>query len=160
MQQQIGTDARFSASLSGSTCAYRQASYRVNNRFTSPTLIDPGTLMKRPSSFVKLPLRFDPEQLAKEALQFTEEDWTCDPLRHHGNAALALVSVDGKVYDRFEGPMLPIPYPGGCPYAMQVIATFQTVVGRSRCMWLSQMPMFPRTCEGFICQYAWKPCRI
>ena len=109
--------------------------------------------MRLKSPFIKLPLSFDAKRLAKEALQFSEADWTYHPLRHKGNAALPLVSVDGKVNDLFSGEMRPTLALRECPYVRQIMATFQTVVGRSRFMRLASGADVPSHSDG---NYTWR----
>lgn len=109
--------------------------------------------MRLPSAFIKLPVAFDTERLAEEALQFSEADWTYHPLRHDGNTALALVSADGEVNDRYVGEMKPTPFLQRCPYILQVMASFHTVVGRSRLMRLARGAEVPSHSDG---NYTWR----
>lgn len=109
--------------------------------------------MRLNSPFIKLPLRFDAEQLASEALQFSEDEWTSHPLRHEGNTALPLVSVNGDVNDRFNGEMRPTAALQKCPYVFQVMASLQTVVGRTRFMRLAAGADVPPHSDG---NYTWR----
>ena len=109
--------------------------------------------MRLPSAFVKLPLRFDAERLAEEALQFSEDDWTYHPLRHIGNTAIALVSANGEVNDLYIGEMRPTAALQQCPYALQVMSELQTVVGRARFMRLSHGAEVPSHSDG---NYTWR----
>ncbi len=86
------------------------------------------------SEFYRLPLRFDAARLAEEALQFREEEWCPHPQGHPGNSALPLVSVNGGINDEVKGPMRPTPFLARCPYIQQVLASFETVIGRARLM--------------------------
>ena len=47
------------------------------------------------------------------------------------------MSVDGEQNDTLAGPMRPTPLLERCPYFQQVMASFDTVVGRSRLMRLA-----------------------
>lgn len=109
--------------------------------------------MRLSSPFIKLPLRFDAARLAKEALQFSEDDWTYHPLRHNGNTALPLVSVGGTANDRFTGEMRPTAALSKCPYVRQVMSSFQTVIGRSRFMRLAAGADVPSHSDG---NYSWR----
>ncbi len=109
--------------------------------------------MRLPSAFIKLPLRFDAERLAEEVLQFSEVDWTYHPLRHTGNTAIALVSANGEVNDRYVGEMRPTPALQRCPYILQTMAMFHTVVGRSRLMRLAGGADVPSHSDG---NYTWR----
>jgi len=93
--------------------------------------------MRLPSTFFKLPFRFDVDRLRAETEQFAAGDWSPHPQGFAGNDALILVSVDGGRNDEFAGEMKPTPILGRCPYVQQVMARFDTVVGRSRLMRLA-----------------------
>jgi hypothetical protein len=109
--------------------------------------------MRLSSPFIKLPLRFDAARLAQEALQFPESDWTYHPLRHTGNTALPLVSADGEVNDRFLGEMRPTAALQECPYTLQVMASFGTIIGRTRLMRLAHGADVPAHSDG---NYSWR----
>lgn len=93
--------------------------------------------MQLPKRFVKLPLSFDHARLAAEISQFGEEEWRAHPQRFEGNASLVLVSTNGEENDDFSGPMKPTPRLAKMPYVRQVMASFNTVIGRSRLMRLT-----------------------
>jgi hypothetical protein len=93
--------------------------------------------MRLPAPFVKLPLRFDIERLQREIAQFSEDDWRAHPQDYAGNSALILVSHDGLDNDDLAGAMAPAPRLRQCPYIRQVLASFNTVLGRSRLMRLA-----------------------
>jgi uncharacterized protein (TIGR03032 family) len=94
--------------------------------------------MKLDTEFCQLPLKFDAEKLAEEIAQFSEQDWRPHPQGHKGNDALALVAMGGDPgNDSVKGPMRPTPHLDRCPYLRQVLAAFQTVVGRTRLMRIS-----------------------
>jgi hypothetical protein len=109
--------------------------------------------MRLSSSFIKLPLKFDAQRLAEEALQFPEDEWTYHPLRHDGNTALPLVSAEGEVNDRFFGQMRPTAALQKCPYILQVMASFGTVIGRTRLMRLARGSNVPSHSDG---NYSWR----
>ncbi len=94
--------------------------------------------MRLPCEFVKLPLQFDAERLRAEIEQIDETEWRPHPRGYAGNSALILVSVNGEENDLLAGPMAPTPRMRGLPYLRQVMASFQTVVGRSRLMRLER----------------------
>lgn len=93
--------------------------------------------MRLPTPFVKLPLTFSHAKLADEISQFGEEEWRAHPQRFEGNTSLVLVSTNGEENDDFSGPMKPAPRLQQTPYIRQVMASFNTVIGRSRLMRLS-----------------------
>jgi hypothetical protein len=93
--------------------------------------------MRIPKPFVKLPLIFDHARLAEEIGQFAEEDWRVHPERYAGNSSLILVSTNGEENDTFSTPMKPSRHLANTPYLKQVMASFDTVIGRSRLMRLS-----------------------
>jgi len=90
--------------------------------------------MRLDTEFYKLPLRFDPERLAAEVLQFREDEWCAHPQAYPGNSAIPLISVGGGINDEVRGPMKPTPFLERCPYLQQILAAFGMVVGRSRLM--------------------------
>ena len=99
--------------------------------------------MKLPSAFIKLPLQFDAERLALEAAQFTERDWVDHPTGFTGNAAVRLISANGGDNDAMGGPMRATPQLAQCPYIQQVLASFESVFGRSRLMGLGPKSEVP-----------------
>lgn len=91
--------------------------------------------MKLPAEFLRLPLDFDSERLAREIDAVPDEAWQPHPQGFPGNDALILVSVGGDLRnDELAGPMQPTPALDRCPYLRQVMASFRTVIGRSRLM--------------------------
>ncbi|HEY1991673.1 MAG TPA: aspartyl/asparaginyl beta-hydroxylase domain-containing protein, partial [Gammaproteobacteria bacterium] len=90
--------------------------------------------MRLPAPFIKLPLRFDTARLKAEIGQFPEDEWRPHPQGFAGNSALILVSHQGTENDDTQGSMTPAPRLERCPYLRQVMASFQTVIGRSRLM--------------------------
>jgi hypothetical protein len=94
--------------------------------------------MKLPLPFLRLPLQFDAQALAREIAAFDESEWRPHPQGLAGNSAVALVAVDGNpASDALRGPMRPTPHLDRCPYLKQVIASLGVVVGRTRLMRLS-----------------------
>lgn len=87
--------------------------------------------------FVKLPWRFDAERMAEEVGALPATAWMAHPSRMQGNSAAALVSRDGGDNDDFDGEMGLTPHLQACPYLMQVMASFDEVLGRSRLMRLA-----------------------
>lgn len=90
--------------------------------------------MRLPAPFIKLPLRFDALRLQAEIQQFPPEEWRAHPQGFAGNAALILVSSGGGENDDLAGEMRASPRLARCPYLRQVLASFHTVIGRSRLM--------------------------
>ncbi|MGH8320939.1 MAG: sulfotransferase [Gammaproteobacteria bacterium] len=93
--------------------------------------------MRLPTPFIKLPVAFDAKLLAAEVRQFHESEWRPHPQAYPGNSALILISHGGVDNDDSFGPMAATPRLGVCPYLMQVLAGFNTVIGRSRLMRLT-----------------------
>ena len=91
--------------------------------------------MKLDTEFVKLPLTFDVEWMVAEVEAIPESDWRPHPQGHPGNSALPLIALGGNpMDDGVAGTMLPTPHLEQCEYLRQVLASFQTVFGRSRLM--------------------------
>ena len=93
--------------------------------------------MRLPQPFVKLPLTFDRDRLVEEVSQFDESHWRAHPQRFEGNSSLVLVSTNGEENDDFVGPMRAAARLDKMPYVRQVMASFNTVIGRSRLMRLA-----------------------
>lgn len=93
--------------------------------------------MKLDTTFYRLPMRFDAQRLAQELMQFGEADWRPHPQGFVGNSALILVAADGDVNDNLIGSMQPTEALKNCPYIQQVMASFRSVIGRSRIMRLA-----------------------
>ncbi|MGK7296820.1 MAG: sulfotransferase [Candidatus Wenzhouxiangella sp. M2_3B_020] len=91
--------------------------------------------MRLPAEFLRLPLSFDAERLQAEIDAVPADDWQPHPQGFPGNDALILVSVAGSLRnDDLAGPMRPTPALARCAYLRQVMASFRTVIGRSRLM--------------------------
>lgn len=91
--------------------------------------------MKLPAEFLQLPLTFDAERLYAEISAVPTEAWRPHPQGFADNDALILVSTGGGQHnDDLSGQMLPTPALKQSPYLQQVMASFATVIGRSRLM--------------------------
>jgi hypothetical protein len=93
--------------------------------------------MKLPQPFMKLPLLFDAQRLAKEVASLPPEAWARHPNSFPGNSAVRLISVEGGENDEVSGRMEMTPHLASCPYIQQVLASFGVVWGRSRLMRLA-----------------------
>ncbi len=93
--------------------------------------------MRLKSEFIRLPLSFDVQRLAHEAKQFSEYEWDYHPQRYDGNTALNLVSKNGDRSYAYIGEMKATAALGKCPYIQQIMASFETIIGRSRFMRLA-----------------------
>jgi len=88
--------------------------------------------------FYRLPLHFDAEKLAEEVAGFSEDEWRAHPSGFTGNSALQLISSNGDLEDDgLVGKQLATPLLQRCPYLQQVLASFDTVLGRTRLMRLA-----------------------
>lgn len=114
--------------------------------------------MRLPAPFIKLPLRFDAARLRAEIDRFPEREWRAHPQGYAGNSALILVSHEGGENDDTSGRMGPAPRLAGAPYLRQVMASFQTVLGRSRLMRLD--PGAEVTPHSDVDYYWWDRIRI
>ncbi len=92
--------------------------------------------MKLSSQFIKLPLQFDSERLAAEVAALPDAAWAKHPTGFQGNGAVRLISADGGENDDMGGAMQPTPHLLRSPYIQQVLASLDTVFGRSRLMGL------------------------
>jgi hypothetical protein len=91
--------------------------------------------VKLDTEFIKLPLSFDVERMRAEVEAIPESDWRPHPQGHAGNSALPLIALGGDpMNDGVAGEMLPTPHLEKCEYLCQVLASFETVFGRSRLM--------------------------
>lgn len=93
--------------------------------------------MKLPTEFVRLPYRFDVEQLKREVLAFQASEWLPHVQGYAGNTAIPLISLRGEMNDDFNGPMKVTEKLQRSPYIRQVLASFDEVFGRSRLMGLA-----------------------
>ncbi len=90
--------------------------------------------MKLPAEFLQLPLRFDAARLQAEIDDVPASAWRPHPQGFADNDALLLVTAGGGQNDDLSGTMAPTPVLQRCPYLQQVMASFATVIGRSRLM--------------------------
>ena len=91
--------------------------------------------MRLDTEFIKLPLSFDVERMRAEVEAIPESDWRPHPQGHPGNSALPLIALGGDpTNDGVAGEMLPTAHLEKCEYLQQVLASFDTVFGRSRLM--------------------------
>ncbi len=90
--------------------------------------------MNLESEFYRLPVTFDVARLREEVERFTPNAWRAHPQGFEGNSAMILVAANGEINDDLKGMMKPTPHLLSSPYLQQVLASFQTVVGRSRLM--------------------------
>ncbi len=93
--------------------------------------------MKLKREFYKLPLRFDVARMTEEVHGFSEDEWREHPQKFAGNSAMVLISPHGGLNDDMYGPMAVTEKLRRCPYIQQVLASFNTVFGRSRLMRLA-----------------------
>ena len=93
--------------------------------------------MRLKREFYKLPVRFDVARMVEEVSGFSEEEWREHPHKYPGNTAMVLISVRGELNDDIAGPMAVTEKLRRCPYLQQVLASFNTVFGRSRLMRLA-----------------------
>lgn len=85
--------------------------------------------------FIRLPLQFDAARLAEEIAAVEESQWRPHPQGFPGNSALPLVARDGDpTDDRTRGVMAATPVLRRLPYLRQVMARFDSCIGRSRLM--------------------------
>ncbi|MBI86374.1 MAG: zinc chelation protein SecC [Planctomycetaceae bacterium] len=99
--------------------------------------------MRLAAEFIRLPYRFDVEQLQKEVLAIDPSDWITHPSGFAGNSSLPLISVQGEMNDAFHGAMKPTEFLVKSPYLQQVLASFGEVFGRSRLMLLASSQEVP-----------------
>ena len=99
--------------------------------------------MKLETEFYKLPLCYDVDRLVEEVTGFAEEEWRPHPQAYEGNSAMILVSAHGDQNDDMQGPMMPTDKLARCPYIQQVLASLDTVIGRSRLMRLGPEAKVP-----------------
>jgi hypothetical protein len=85
--------------------------------------------------FVRLPLRADANALAVEVAALSPEIWKAHPEGAPGNSAVPLVAVHGDASnDSTRGPMQPTAHLRALPYTQRVLASLDSVIGRSRLM--------------------------
>jgi len=90
--------------------------------------------MRLRTEFLKLPYRFDVDRLVQEVNSIDQREWIPHPTGFKGNTSIPLISMNGEKNDLFAGPMKPTAPLLQCEYIQQIIATFDSVIGRSRLM--------------------------
>jgi len=90
--------------------------------------------LKLPKPFFRLPVRFDAVRLEAEVAALPAGAWSRHPKEHEGNTAARLITAGGGDNDAVSGEMKPTAALAACPYAQQVLASFDTVWSRSRFM--------------------------
>lgn len=109
--------------------------------------------MRLSAEFIRLPLQFDVQRLLKEVQQYSEYEWEHHPLRYDGNTALSLVSLGGGQSNATRGSMNATQVLNRAPYMQQVMASFNTIIGRSRLMRLAPKAGVPQHADT---EYAWR----
>lgn len=109
--------------------------------------------MKLDLPLLKLPIRFDSDALAREALALPDGAWVPHPNRLPGNDAAPLVTPGGAVTDSVKGAMGPTPALLACPSVMAAMAAIGSVWGRSRLMRLAPGAEVP---EHVDTNYYWR----
>ena len=87
--------------------------------------------------FLRLPYTFDASPLCEEVAALAADAWLPHPSGLEGNSAVPLVSINGVAKDGFDGAMAPTSHLLQSPYLLQVVASFDEVVARSRLMKLA-----------------------
>jgi hypothetical protein len=90
--------------------------------------------VRLPHPFYKFPFAFDVQRLQSEVAAFPEDCWREHPEGFKGNSALLLITTSGTQNDDLEPPMQATYQLRRCPYIMQVLAHFKTLLGRARLM--------------------------
>ena len=93
---------------------------------------------------LKLPIRFDADELAREARALPAAAWTAHPTGFEGNEAVRLITPGGVETDDMKGEMAPTEHLLASPYIMRAMASIGAVWGRSRLMGLgagAEVPM-------------------
>ncbi len=91
--------------------------------------------MKLDRPFIRLPIRFDAEALAREIDALPSTAWRAHPQGYAGNSAVPLVAAFGDPDDdAAKGPMRPTPWLNQLPSVRQVLAALDSPIGRSRLM--------------------------
>jgi hypothetical protein len=92
--------------------------------------------MRLDRPFLKLPIRFDADALAREVRALPETAWVPHATGFPGNEAVRLVTVGGEPTDDFNGQMAATEHLLASPYVMAIMAELDGVWGRSRLMGL------------------------
>ena len=102
---------------------------------------------------LKLPLRFCPETLAREASALPAEAWIEHPQKYDGNIAVPLISPGGAITHQASGPMGPTQWLNHCPYVAEIMQALPSTWGRSRLMGLQAGAEVP---EHVDVHYYWR----
>lgn len=92
--------------------------------------------MRLNQPFLKLPIEFDAEELAKEVRALPNSAWVPHPTGFKGNEAVRLVTPGGGENDELEGQMAATEHLLASPYIMRIMGEIGAVWGRSRLMGL------------------------
>lgn len=103
--------------------------------------------------FLKLPVEFDAETLAKEVRALPGSAWVPHPTGFKGNEAVRLVTPGGGENDDLEGQMAPTAHLLASPYMMRIMGEIGAVWGRSRLMGLGPGGQVPRHVDS---HYYWR----
>lgn len=87
--------------------------------------------------FLRLPIRFCAETLAREVKALPQSAWMPHPQNFPGNESAPLVSPGGQTTHSWQGPMDPTPHLLDSPYMKALLAELGGVWGRSRLMGLA-----------------------
>lgn len=92
--------------------------------------------MRLNQPFLKLPIEFDANALAKEVRALPPSAWVPHPTGFKGNEAVRLVTPGGGENDDLEGQMAATKHLLASPYIMRIMGEIGAVWGRSRLMGL------------------------
>ncbi len=91
--------------------------------------------MRLDAAFVRLPFVVDPAALDAEVDALAPELWRAHPEGAPGNTAVPLVAHRGDPEDDgAKGAMAPTPYLARLPYVRRLLASLDSVIGRTRLM--------------------------
>ncbi|MCX4242645.1 sulfotransferase [Paraliomyxa miuraensis] len=92
--------------------------------------------MRLEHALVRLPLRFDPAELAAEVACFGDDEWLVHPTGYLGSSSIVLVTAHGSINDDFAiaGPMRATPHLARCEHLRAVLASLDVPISRTRLM--------------------------
>ncbi len=94
--------------------------------------------MRLPEAFLRLPLDFDVQALARALQALPESAWRQHPQGFAGNSFLPLVAQDGDPEDEgLDGPMEPTPWLDRLPGVRDILKALGSPIGRVRVMRLA-----------------------
>lgn len=99
--------------------------------------------MRLAQPFIRLPVRFDAEEMRAQVSSLAPAAWQAHPNHIAGNSCVRLISVDGTENDQVYGPMAPTVHLQQLPYVQQILASFGVVWSRSRLMRLDAGAVVP-----------------